>query len=192
VVQENDGASLERCRLTVRKRVRQERRIVATKRGGLLVEATDADGGKATKIPMAEVVATVASKPGITLADLGKALGVSKDTASNYVAEAEKAGKLVSVPIGPKREKHVYLPEVIAEPANTTELASSATVRRSGPADDEVTAERRTEPIGSAVGSSVVQGDHVSCSNYPAHQLHHFRDSAGWRCPICSTHGVPQ
>ena len=192
VVQENDGASLERCRLTVRKRVRHERRIIATKQGGLLVEATDADGGKGKKIPLAEVVSTVLAAPGMTLADLGKALGVSKDTAANYVAEAEKEGQLISVPVGPRRQKHVYLAESTTEPPNTTEQVSSAVIRRSGPAEDEVTAERRTEPIGSAVGSSVVAGDHVSCSDYSAHQLHHFRDSSGWRCPICSAREVPQ
>ena len=187
VVQENDGASLERCRLTVRKRVRRERRIIATKRGGLLVEAADTDGAKGSKIPLAEVVATVAGEPGMTLADLGKALGVSKDTASNYVAEAEKARQLISVAVGPRRQKHVYLAQTTAEPPNTAERASSTVDRRSGPAEDEVTAERRTEPIGSAIGSSVVQGDQVSCSNYPAHEFNHFRDSSGWHCPMCTT-----
>ncbi len=92
----------------------------------------------------------------MTLAELGQALGVSKDTASNYVAEAEAAGLLVSVSIGARREKHVYPAGSTAEPTNTTEGASSAVVRRSGPASEEPTAERRTEPIGSAVGSSVV------------------------------------
>jgi DNA-binding MarR family transcriptional regulator/5S rRNA maturation endonuclease (ribonuclease M5) len=192
VVQENDGTSLERCRLTVRKRVRRERRIIATKRGGLLVEAADTDEAKGSKIPLAEVVATVAGQPGMTLADLGKALGVSKDTASNYVAEAEKAGRLISVAVGPRRQKHVYLAEMTAEPPNTAERASSAVDRRSGPAEDEVTAERRTEPIGSAVGSSVVQAESVSCSDYSAHQFDHFRDSSGWHCPMCTTMEEPR
>jgi hypothetical protein len=190
VLQENDGNSLERCRLTVRKRVRRERRIIVTKSAGLLVEPTDADAGKGAKIPLAEVVAAIDARPGMTLAELGQALGVSKDTASNYVTEAESDGLLISVPIGPRRQKHIYRADAIAEPPNTTEQLSSAVVRRSGPARDEVTAERRTEPIGSAVGSSVVQGESVSCSDYQAHQLHHFRDSSGWHCPICSAHEV--
>jgi hypothetical protein len=155
VLQENDGKSLERCRLTVRKRVRRERRIVVTKRDGLLVEPTEADGGKGAKIPLSEVLAEIGAKPGMTLAELGEALGVSKDTASNYVAEAESGGLVVSV-YGARRQKRVYPAPSIAEPTNTAELSSSAVVRRSGPAPDEVTAERRTEPIGSAVGSSVV------------------------------------
>ena len=155
VLQENDGKSLERCRLTVRKRVRHERRIIVTKRDGLLVEPTEADGGKGAKIPMTEVLAAIEARPGMTLAELGKTLGVSKDTASNYVAEAESGGLVVSV-CGARRQKHVYPAPSTAEPTNTTEQGSSALVRRSGPASEELTAERRTEPIGSAVGSSVV------------------------------------
>jgi hypothetical protein len=155
VVQENDGKSLERCRLTVRKRVRRERRIVVTKRDGLLVEPTEADGGKGAKIALSEVLAAIGAKPGMTLVELGQALGVSKDTASNYVAEAESGGLVVSV-YGARRQKRVYPAGSIAEPPNTTEHTASAVVRRSGPTPDEVIAERRTEPIGSAVGSSVV------------------------------------
>jgi predicted transcriptional regulator len=185
VLQENDGKSLERCRLTVRKRVRRERRVIVTKRDGLLVEPADADAGKGAKIPLAEVVAAIEAKPGMTLAELGQALGVSKDTASNYVAEAESDGLVMSVNVGARRQKHVYPASSVAESTNSTEQVSSAVVRRSGPAEDEVTAERRTEPIGSAVGSSVVQAESVRCSNYSAHQLIHFRDSSGWHCPKC-------
>jgi hypothetical protein len=187
VLQENDGKSLERCRLTVRKRVRRERRVIVTKRSGLLVEPTDADAGKGAKIPLAEVVAAIQANPGMTLAELGQALGVSKDTASNYVAEAESDGSVMSVNVGARRQKHIYPAGLITEPTNTAEQVSSAVARRSGPSRDEVTAERRTEPIGSAVGSSVVQAESVSCSDYQAHQLHHFRDGYGWHCPICST-----
>lgn len=185
VLQENDGKSLERCRLTVRKRVRRERRIIVTKRDGLLVEPTDADAGKGAKVPLSEVVAAIEAKPGMTLAELGQALGVSKDTASNYVAEAESAGLVMSVSVGARRQKHIYRADSIAEPPNISEGASSAVVRRSGPAEDEVTAERRTEPIGSAVGSSVVPADSVRCSDFSAHQLHHVRDDSGWRCEVC-------
>jgi hypothetical protein len=185
VLQENDGKSLERCRLTVRKRVRRERRIIVTKREGLLVEPTDADAGRGAKIPLSEVVAAIEAKPGMTLAELGTALGVSKDTASNYVAEAESDGLLISVPVGARRQKHIYRAGSTAEPTNTTEQEPSALVRRSGPTSEEPTAERRTEPIGSAVGSSVVPAEGVRCFDYRAHQLHHLRDRSGWRCEVC-------
>ena len=185
VLQENDGKSLERCRLTVRKRVRRERRIIVTKRDGLLVEPTDAGGGKGSKIPLFEVVAAIEARPGMTLAELGQALGVSKDTASNYVAEAESGGLLMSVSVGARRQKHIYRADSTAEPPGTAEQEHSALVRRSGPAIEEPTAERRTEPIGSAVGSSVVPAEGVRCSDYRAHQLHHLRDGVGWRCEVC-------
>ena len=85
VLMENDGNGLSRARLTVRKRVRRERRILATKAGGLLIDPQDLDEVKGTKVPADKVLAAVIAKPGMTYADLGSALGVSKDTASNYV-----------------------------------------------------------------------------------------------------------
>jgi DNA-binding MarR family transcriptional regulator len=94
VLMENDGASLDRCKITVRKRVRHERRIVATKHGGLLVDALDADTAKSTKVPPAEVLAAVVGHPGATLAELGQSLGVSKDTAGRYVATLVEAGRV--------------------------------------------------------------------------------------------------
>jgi hypothetical protein len=85
VMQENDGASLERAKITVRKRVRHERRIVATKAGGLLIDPVDLAETKGTKVPLDDVIVVIQAKPGITYADLGEELGVSADTASNYV-----------------------------------------------------------------------------------------------------------
>ena len=86
VLQENDGASLERAKLTVRKRVRQERRIVATKAGGLLIDPKDAARPAGPQVPAERVVEAVRAHPeGISYVDLGAALGVGKDTASRYV-----------------------------------------------------------------------------------------------------------
>ncbi|HEY5436357.1 MAG TPA: AAA family ATPase [Candidatus Limnocylindrales bacterium] len=85
VILENDGNGLIRARLTVRKRVRHERRILVTKTGGLLVDPQDLDETKGTKVPAEKVLAAIAGAPGITYVELGTALGVSKDTASNYV-----------------------------------------------------------------------------------------------------------
>lgn len=83
VMQENDGGSLERAKITVRKRVRRERRIIATKAGGLLIDPQDATTS-GPKVPAEKVLAAVPDA-GITYAALGDALGVSKDTASRYV-----------------------------------------------------------------------------------------------------------
>lgn len=146
VMQENDGASLERAKITVRKRVRRERRIIATKAGGLLVDPKDTTAG-ATKIPADDVHAAVALHPGVTYAELGAILDVSKDTASNYVKAAKDRYHLV--PSGPKGTIRVY---TTAEPPNSAERAQiggdSAVVLPSPPS-----AERTY--IRSAVGSAV-------------------------------------
>jgi hypothetical protein len=201
LMMENEGASLDRVRLTVRKRVRRERRIVATKRGGLLVEAVDADAGKATKVPLADVVAYVTEHPGSSYAEIGKALEVTKDTAANYV----KAAGLPTRTVGPRRQTLVYPPESTAEPPNTTEQARFGGHSAVEATEREATAEPPNPYIGSVVGSSVVppeptagieddwlgaplpapEVDAIVCSDYPAHQLRHVRDGDGWRCPVC-------
>jgi hypothetical protein len=84
ILMENDGNGLTRARLTVRKRVRHERRIVVTKSGGLLVDPQDLDETKGTKVPLEAVLAAIVAAPGITYAELGAAIGVSRDTASRY------------------------------------------------------------------------------------------------------------
>ena len=117
VVQEADGTA--RTKLSTHKRVRRQRRIVATRADGLLVDPVDMDAAKATKVPREALVSLVAQRPGLTYAELGAALGVSKDTASNYVRAAEEAGELVTVR-GPARSgrlagARVYAPD--ARPA---------------------------------------------------------------------------
>jgi hypothetical protein len=102
---EADG--LTRVMLTSRKRVRSERRIVATKAGGLLVDPVDADALAGPKVPQADVMAAVRSHPGIGYLELGALLGVSKDTAGRYAADAEKAG-LVSQRKGANRAWQVF------------------------------------------------------------------------------------
>ena len=85
ILQENDGVNLERTRLAVRKRVRQERRIVATKRGGLLVDPAEVGGVARRKVAKEQVIKAIEAAPGRTYAELAEALGVSKDTATRYV-----------------------------------------------------------------------------------------------------------
>jgi hypothetical protein len=122
ILMENDGGGLTRARLTVRKRVRHERRIVVTKSGGLLIDPQDLDETKGTKVPAEKVLAAIAGAPGITYVELGTALGVSKDTASNYVKAL--ADRLLTVPgaagSGPGARVRVY---PIAESPNIAEQA---------------------------------------------------------------------
>jgi hypothetical protein len=107
VLQENDGLSLERTKLTTRKRVRRQRRIVATKAGGLLVDALDLEGGLAgAKIPPHDILAAVRDNPGTSMSGLAKILGISPDTMSRYAAGLGAA--LVITP-GPNRSKLVSL-----------------------------------------------------------------------------------
>ncbi len=83
-----------RVKLTARKRVRHERRIVATKRDGLLVEPQDTTEGTGPKVPLEHVVAAIAAEPGIDAATLAARLGVTKRTAQSYSEAAEAAGHI--------------------------------------------------------------------------------------------------
>lgn len=106
VLQENDGTSLERTRLTTRKRVDRQRRVVATKVDGLLRDVVDLDGIVNAKVPEADVLRAIETRPGLTFAELGEQLGVAKDTAKRYAA---RLGRRVRVESG--REFRVYLAE---------------------------------------------------------------------------------
>ncbi len=86
---EADG--LDRVKLTSLKRVRQPRRIVARKSGGLLVDPQDrVEGGP--KVPLNDVVAAIHTTPGLSQKALAKRLAVSAATARTYVTAAERAG----------------------------------------------------------------------------------------------------
>ena len=122
ILMENDGNGLTRARLTVRKRVRHERRIVVTKAGGLLIDPQDLDETKGTKVPAENVIAAMVAKPGMTYVELGVALGVSKDTASNYVKALGDRLDTVkgTARSGPGARVRVY---AIAESPNIAEQA---------------------------------------------------------------------
>lgn len=108
VLQENDGTSLTRARLTSRKRVRHERRIIATKAGGLLVDPIDADTVGGPRASLEEVAAAVAAKPGLTVAYLATATGVSNSTAAEYARMAENAGLIERRKEGPRGRFVLY------------------------------------------------------------------------------------
>jgi hypothetical protein len=107
VLQENDGASLARTKISVRKRVSHERRIVATKAGGLLVDPHDfvAEG---PKVGLDTVVDVIAGAPGLTIKDLAKALKVAPSTAATYAQEAERGGRIERRRSGPKGQFRLY------------------------------------------------------------------------------------
>ena len=147
VMQENDGANLERAKITARKRLRRERRIVAKKVGGLLIDPVDATAASGPKVPVAAVIAAVTAKQGLTLAELGQALGVSKDTANRYVQQLST--DLDTSPTGPRGAIRVFL---TAAPPQATAQGSTAV-----PAAD-ISADRRTAArtyIGAAVRAAV-------------------------------------
>jgi hypothetical protein len=150
ILMENDGNGLTRARLTVRKRVHHERRIVVTKSGGLLIDPQDLDETKGTKVPLKAVLAAIVTAPGVTYAELGAAVGVSKDTASRYVqalgdqVQAVKGtgpgGGMRLYPIA--APPHVAAQEACGEPA-VTPAAEEALQRAESP-------HRRSTYIGAA------------------------------------------
>lgn len=87
---ENDGASLERVKVTVRKRVRQERRFAATKRDGLLVEPEELRGA-APKVAPDAVRAALEAEPGLSTSQLADRLGVQRATVRRYLAALPEA-----------------------------------------------------------------------------------------------------
>jgi AAA domain len=107
ILMENDGASLERVKISVRKRVRHERRIVATKRDGLLVDPEELQSVRTTKVPLADVVTAIGAQPGISAKTLGEVLGVSKDTAQRYAVACEADGQVRHDELG-ERGSHRY------------------------------------------------------------------------------------
>jgi hypothetical protein len=127
LLMERDGET--RVKLTTRKRVRSERRIVATKRDGLLVDPQELEGS-GPKVPIGTVVAAIASAPGIDATTLAATLGVTKRTAQRYAAEAENDGQARHDNGGPKGGFRYFAGE--ESEAELLELASlTATPRQS-------------------------------------------------------------
>jgi len=104
---ENDGASLTRTKISVRKRVSHERRIVATKAGGLLVDPHDlvAEG---PKVGLDTVVDVIAGALGMTIKDLAKALKVAPSTAATYAQEGRAQRADERRRSGPKGQFRLY------------------------------------------------------------------------------------
>lgn len=116
---ERDGAT--RVKLSTRKRVRHERRIVATKRDGLLIDPQDLSEGPAPKVPLSEVVAAIEANPGIGAGDLAQLLGVGRSTAQEYAQAAARAGLIDRRQEGPRGAFRLYPPS--DRPASSGEAA---------------------------------------------------------------------
>jgi len=207
VLQENDGLSLERTKVTTRKRVRRQRRIVATKAGGLLVDALDLEGGLAgSKIPPHDIVAAIRDHPNSNIRQLAEVLGVSPETMSKYV---EGLGLTVVVTAGPRRSRLVRLADS-GGPLSSVHPVSSVLTGQSG-LDSRRDAEstppsvegegvairqsqsddwgaRQSEPVLVVVGG---QGPTVRCHFFTDHQTRHQpRGDGTYFCPICSPEEV--
>lgn len=108
VLLEGEGPGAPRTKISTLKRVRRMRRIVATKRAGLLVDPIDADVLAGPKVPIEAVVAAIVADPGLSLRSLAAALKVSASTASKYVRGAEEAGLAYRVELGSGKGFRVF------------------------------------------------------------------------------------
>lgn len=93
VLMMNDGGDLTRVRLATRKRVRHQRHLILTKRGGLLVEPMDLETAAKPQKKVSDEgqLAIIEDRPGITILQFASSLGVTKNTAKNYSESLEKA-----------------------------------------------------------------------------------------------------
>jgi hypothetical protein len=196
-LQEADGTT--RTKLATHKRVRRQRRIVATRAEGLLVDPVDMDQAKSTKVPEADLIGAVAARPGMTLAELGEVLGVSKDTAARYVRAAEESGRLVTVAglgrSGRAASRRVYAPDAAEKPepiAASPHFAAgaergdpAATTVEAGPV---IAASPHAPYRGAAVLRAAIPAGPPCFGNpdlYRSHQHEHYRVGEGWACGAC-------
>jgi hypothetical protein len=174
LMMENEGTAFERVLLTSRKRVVRQRRIVATKRDFLLVDPVDAETPAGPKVAQDAVLAAIVADPGLTYAELGTRLGVSKDTASRYV---KGLGELVAVVGGgPRQSARVYPAEGWTADAGVTDGAaapqSTAHARAAvdaalGQDEAEVSAAAPHPPYrGAAAAAHLDEADDVDLTDY--------------------------
>lgn len=153
VMLEGDGP---RTKITTHKRVKLPRRIVATKRDGLLVDPVDITAGKPPKVPIDEVAAAIAADPGLSIRALGAALNVSTTTATKYARAAEEAALVYRVELGNGRGFRLYPAETVQSgvdtPPPTVQSPSSVRNGRSldgvGEGSEEGTVHPSTHPVG--------------------------------------------
>lgn len=184
VLQEADGTT--RTKLATYKRVRHQRRIVATRADGLLVDPIDLDTATGAKVKPDAVLAAIVAAPGITYEALGEAIGVSKRTAARYVKEL---GEAVDIVPGTARSGPGAVAMVFAV-ASSRQVASGtgdAIVVATSEASPGRSRHRDSPPIGA--GADVTRRDAgpvtVACSDYSAHQAQHRQVDGAWVCDAC-------
>jgi AAA domain/Winged helix-turn-helix DNA-binding len=161
LLMEHDGT---RTKLSTRKRVRHERRIAVTKRGGLLVDPIDLEEVQGAKVPTQDVLAAIDAEPGIGVRELAARIGVSKDTANRYVKSLGTA--VDALPTGPKGGLRFYLTAAPPQTTAGTEYGSDAVDVTTLDGSDRRTAARTS--IGAAVPAAVVVKDEsVEDGGYP-------------------------
>ena len=184
VLQEADGTT--RTKLATYKRVRRQRRIVATRADGLLVDPIDLDTATGAKVKPDAVLAAIVASPGLTYEALGEALGVSKRTAARYVKELGEAVDIASgtARSGPRAAAMIF-------PVASSRQVASGT----GDAIDVATVEaspgrsrhRDTTPIGGV--ADVTRSDAgsvtITCRDYSAHHAEHVVRDGRARCLAC-------
>ena len=168
-----EAEGVTRTKVSTHKRIRKPRRIVATKRDGLLVEAKDADAEGGPKVPLEDVARAVAESPGIDKAGLAARLGVSARTVLDYVVTAEKAGLLRREKTGPRGAFTFYPSEAPRERATPRDEAARAVLARSEDVEDGATVRARDD-VYTSRGRSHAQSrppDESSESSALSHEL---------------------
>lgn len=99
ILMERDGD--ERTKVSTMKRLRRQRRIVATRSGGLLLEPEDLTDRRPTKkVSVDRQLQDIEAYPGKSYAELAELWGVSKPTAASYVKAL--GDTVATTPEGPR------------------------------------------------------------------------------------------
>lgn len=169
LLMEGDGDG--RVRLSTRKRVQQQRRILATQRDFLLVDPIDlTQAGSVTKVAPAAVLAAVEARPGINYAELGEALEVSKDTARRYV---QGLGDAVIVIPGTNKSPAKVYPKGAAEGDPTADAPKP----RAAPPTAATHSDARAHAVPPAVPAASLDGASDAAPHAP------YRGAAGDAAP---------
>ena len=103
--------------------MRHERRIVATKADGLLIDPQDTTEGYGPKVPLEQVIDAVREAPGLSIKALALRLGVSRGTARTYL---DKVPDIVLSP-GKHGALTCHLSEGVNEGADTLQTREAGT-----------------------------------------------------------------
>lgn len=167
ILLENAGAG--RTKVSTHKRLHNQKRIVATRSGGLLIDPQElTEGTPSRKVAPDRVLAVIAAQPGIGYLRLAEELGVAKSTAENYVkALGDRVTRSAS---GPKGSIQLTMTAQPPDTAHHEGLGGPWVVSEDGVGGDHPT----TQPpyMDKAVGRVVTTGSQVDGlaieEDYPA------------------------